>query len=186
MPGRVRVIGGKWRSRKLDVIEAEDLRPTPDRVRETLFNWLQPYIEGASCLDVYAGSGSLAFEALSRGAASVTMLDNNAAVVKNLQNQARKLDAPGFEIVCTDASRWLQGCTRHFDIVFLDPPFSKNQLGQIIGQLLNCACLHPGTLLYVESDQDFSQDDGRLTMLKSGKAGIVHYKLYQYTERQTL
>jgi len=186
MPGKIRIIGGKWRSRKLDVIEAADLRPTPDRVRETLFNWLQPYIEGASCLDLFAGSGILGFEALSRGAASVTMVDNNMTVVKNLQTQATRLEATGLEIICADAARWLQPGLRAYDIVFLDPPFSRNLSGQIIGQLLNCDCLHPGTLVYVESDQDISLDDDRLQILKSGKAGMVHFSLYTYAERQTL
>lgn len=186
MPGKVRIISGKWRSRKLDVIEAEDLRPTPDRVRETLFNWLQPYIEGAYCLDLYAGSGILGFEALSRGAAAVTLVDNNNAVVKNLALQAAKLEASGLEITCAEASQWLKSCPRQYDIIFLDPPYSKNQLGHIIGQLLNCACLHQGTLLYAESDQDFSYDDDRLRVLKSSKAGAVHFKLYEYSEKQTL
>jgi 16S rRNA (guanine966-N2)-methyltransferase len=186
MPGKIRIIGGTWRSRKLDVIDAVDLRPTPDRVRETLFNWLHPYIEGAHCLDLYAGTGSLGFEALSRGAATVVMLDSSSAVVKNLKVQATKLAASGAEIHCTDTMQWLSGCTRQFDIIFLDPPFSRNQWGQIISQLLNCGCLHTGTLLYVESDQDFSHDDVRLQLLKSGKAGIVHFSLYEYVERQTL
>lgn len=185
MPGKIRIISGKWRSRKLDVIEAADLRPTPDRVRETLFNWLQPYIEGANCLDLYAGSGILGFEALSRGAATVTLVDNNNAVVKNLTVQAARLEAAGLEIICADATQWLKSCRRQFDIIFLDPPFSRNQLGHIIGQLLNCACLHTGTLLYVESDHDFNCDDGRLQVLKSGKAGAVHFSLYEYAERQT-
>lgn len=185
MPGRIRIIGGTWRSRKLDVVDAVDLRPTPDRVRETLFNWLQPYIEGAQCLDLYAGSGILGFEALSRGAATVVMVDNNAAVVKNLRTQAEKLAANGAEIHCTDTMQWLSSCTRRFDIIFLDPPFSRNQWGQIIGQLLNCGGLHAGTLLYVEADQDFSYEDVRLQLLKSGKAGIVQFRLYKCIERQT-
>ena len=185
MPGKIRIISGKWRSRKLDVIEAPDLRPTPDRIRETLFNWLQPYIEGAHCLDLFAGSGILGFEALSRGAASATLIDSNNSVVKNLALQASKLQASGMEVICADASHWLKSSHKQYDIVFLDPPFSKNQLGQIIGQLLNCVCLHPGTLLYTESDDDFSYDDDRLQLMKSGKAGAVHFKLYEYVERQT-
>jgi 16S rRNA (guanine966-N2)-methyltransferase len=186
MPGKIRVIGGKWRSRKLDVIEATDLRPTPDRVRETLFNWLQPYIEGASCLDLFAGSGVLGFEALSRGAGNVTMVDNNMTVVNNLKSQAAKLEATGLEIIFADAARWLKPGLPPYDIVFLDPPFSQNLSGQIIGQLLNCGCLHPGTLVYVESDQDINLDDDRLQILKSGKAGVVHFRLYTYAERQIL
>ncbi len=186
MPGKIRIIGGNWRSRKLDVIKADDLRPTPDRVRETLFNWLQPYLEGARCLDLYAGSGILGFEALSRGAVAVTMVDKSNPVVKNLRLQADKLAATGAEIVCADAMRWVQSCSRQFDIIFLDPPFSQNQLGLIISQLLNCGCLHAGTLLYAESDQEFSHDDARLQMFKTGKAGVVQFRLYKYVESQTL
>ena len=106
-PGKVRIIGGKWRSRKLDVVEARDLRPTPDRVRETLFNWLQPWIDGATCLDLYAGTGSLGFEALSRGAAAVTMVDSNRTVTDALHRQALRLDAGGLRIVQEDAARFL-------------------------------------------------------------------------------
>lgn len=186
MPGKIRIIGGNWRSRKLDVIEATDLRPTPDRVRETLFNWLQPYIQGATCLDLYAGSGILGFEALSRGAAMATLIDNNPSVVKNLTLQAQKLEARTAEIICADAMRWLQGCQHQYDIIFLDPPYAKNQSGHIIGQLLNCTCLHPGTLIYAEADQDFTFDDERLHLLKSGKAGVVHYRLFEYAGRQTV
>lgn len=185
MPGKIRIIGGNWRSRKLDVVEAEGLRPTPDRVRETLFNWLQPYIEGAACLDLYAGSGGLGFEALSRGAAAVTMIDQNSAVVKNLKLQAAKLGAGRLEIICADAAQWLKTCSRQYDIIFLDPPYSQNRLGQITGQLLNCVCLRPGTLLYVESDAAIDCNDDRLQLRKTGKAGSVHFGLYEYTERQT-
>lgn len=185
MPGRIRIIGGNWRSRKLDVIEAADLRPTPDRVRETLFNWLQPYIEGASCLDLYAGSGSLGFEALSRGAASVTMIERDRTVFKNLESQAAKLGAVGIEIVCADASSWMRTCRPQYDIIFLDPPYSQNRSGQITGQLLDCRCLRAGTLLYTESDERLTYNDDRMQPRKSGKAGSVHFGLYEYTERQT-
>lgn len=181
--GKVRIIAGKWRSRKIDVIDVTDLRPTPDRVRETLFNWLSPYIEGASCLDLFAGSGILGFEALSRGAASVTMVDSSLAVVKALQVQAIKLVADGTEIVCADALTWLGTNTKQFDIIFLDPPFSKKLLGNVISQLLHYAPLHSGTLLYTESDEDFINEDPRLRHLKQGKASMIHFNLFEYSER---
>ena len=185
MPGRIRIIGGSWRSRRLDVIEAAEVRPTPDRVRETLFNWLQPYIEGARCLDLYAGSGSLGFEALSRGAASVTMIEQNMAVSAHLKSQAAKLAAIDIEIVCADTSRWMRTCESRYDIIFLDPPYSQNRSGQITGQLLDCHCLRAGTLVYMESDERLTYNDDRLQPRKSGKAGRVHFGLYEYTERQT-
>jgi len=182
-PGKVRIIAGKWRSRKLEVIAAEDLRPTPDRVRETLFNWLSAYIEGATCLDLFAGSGILGFESLSRGAAAVTMLDSNPAVVKMLQTQVTKLGADGADILRADALVWLKTNSRQFDIVFLDPPFSKKQLGNVVVQLLNCGTLHHGSLLYIESDEEFTYEDPRLQVLKQGKAGAVHFMLFDYSER---
>lgn len=185
MPGRIRIIGGTWRSRKLDVVDAAGLRPTPDRVRETLFNWLQPYIEGAVCLDLYAGSGSLGFEALSRGAAAVTMVELNPAVVKNLRQQADRLGADQLEIVCANAESWLPTCRHSFDIVFIDPPYAEILPGQIIGQLLNCGCLRDGALLYAESDHEIGFEDARLQRRKTARAGSVHFVLYQYTERQT-
>jgi len=181
--GKVRIIAGKWRSRKLDVIDAADLRPTPDRVRETLFNWLSAYIEGATCLDLFAGSGILGFESLSRGAATVTMVDTNPAVVKLLQTQATKLGADGADILCADALGWLKANSRQFDIVYLDPPFSKKQLGNVMAQLLNCGTLHQGSLVYIESDGEFTDEDPRLRVLKQSKAGVVHFKLFEYSER---
>lgn len=185
MPGRIRIIGGTWRSRRLDVIDAPGLRPTPDRVRETLFNWLQPLIEGARCLDLYAGSGSLGFEALSRGAAAVTMVEQNPALATNLKAGAAKLGATGLTIVCADALTWAAKCEQTFDIVFLDPPYAQNGSGQITGQLLNCPCLHKGTLLYIESDQPIESGDERLQVRKSGRAGSVHFGLYEYTGNHT-
>ena len=169
MPGRIRIIGGTWRSRKLDVVDAVDLRPTPDRVRETLFNWLQPYIEGAQCLDLYAGSGILGFEALSRGAATVVMIDNNAAVVKNLRTQAEKLAANGAEIASVDAFQIYRG----LDIG--TGKATQEEQKKVRHHLIDL----------VEADQDFSYEDVRLQLLKSGKAGIVQFRLYKCIERQT-
>ena len=185
LPGKIRIIGGKWRSRKLEVIDTEDLRPTPDRVRETLFNWLRPCIEGAVCLDLYAGTGALGFEALSRGAAEVSMVDRNPVVVRALELQAEKLGAQGLDIICADSMEWLKNCRKKYDIVFLDPPFSKMLLGKLVDQLLNCDALHRGSLLYVETDHDFKYDDTRLHVIKTGKAGVVQFMLFEHTERQT-
>jgi len=180
-PGKVRIIAGKWRSRKLDIIDAVALRPTPDRVRETLFNWLGVYIEGAHCLDLFAGTGILGFEALSRGAATVTMIDSNPAVVKALQTQARKLEAGAAEIICADALQWLAINRRKFDIIFLDPPYSKKHLDNVLTRLLEGDFLGPGALLYLESDDVFSTDDPRLYGLKTGRAGTVNFMLYKYS-----
>ena len=123
-PGHLRVIAGEWRSRRLTVPEGEGLRPTPDRVRETLFNWLAPYIEGALVLDAFTGSGAPVLEALSRGAKDAVALDSNPAAIANLKDNTEVLRCPRGQILQTDALRYLQGpAKQQFDVVFLDPPF---------------------------------------------------------------
>src|SRR5690606_31741912 len=124
-PGnRIRIIGGDWRSRVLDFPDLPELRPTPDRVRETLFNWLQFDITGARCLDLFAGSGVLGFEALSRGAASVMAFETDTSAVRALRENASRLGARGYQLTPGSALEWLQhGTPQTFDIVFLDPPF---------------------------------------------------------------
>jgi 16S rRNA (guanine966-N2)-methyltransferase len=111
------------------------------------------------------------------------MVDTNPAVVKLLQTQATKLGADGADIICADALGWLKANSRQFDIVYLDPPFSKKQLGNVMAQLLNCGTLHQGSLVYIESDGEFTDEDPRLRVLKQGKAGVVHFRLFEYSER---
>ena len=179
--GRIRIIGGKWRSRKLDVVGAPDLRPTPDRVRETLFNWLQAWIEGASCLDLFAGTGSLGFEALSRGATRVTMVDSNRAVTQALRRQAEKLKAEGLEIREDEALRYLATRPGAFDIVFLDPPYSDKLMDKVLAGLIDCGLLHEGSLIYVESDEDVNLEGLPLARVKSARAGNVRFCLLAMT-----
>jgi 16S rRNA G966 N2-methylase RsmD len=112
------------------------------------------------------------------------MVDRNPVVTAALQAQAGELGATGLEVVCADAMDWLADNRRAFDIVFLDPPFSKKPLGNIVARLLNCAALRQGSLLYVETDDDFRNEDRRLAKLKSSKAGTVYFMLFEYTERQ--
>lgn len=150
--GRLRIISGKWRRRRLQVPVVPGMRPTPDRVRETLFNWLGTEVEGAACLDLFAGSGSLGFEAASRGAAKVTMIEVDVAVVRHLRGQARRLGAVGVDIVQADALRWLRSTSDRFDIVFLDPPFTSVLLEHSCQCLATSGCLAPGALLYVECE----------------------------------
>ena len=155
-----------------------DLRPTPDRVRETLFNWLQPVIEGANCLDLFAGSGALGFEALSRGAASVTMVEQNRKRADLLERQAGILGATGHNIVCNDAINYLSSSTAQFDIVFLDPPFAKNLLQKTCETLLNKGHLRPGARVYAESDSEITIAEPH-RVLKQSRAGKVHYALLE-------
>lgn len=177
---QVRIIGGKHRGRKLPVADAPGLRPTPDRVRETLFNWLGQNLSGWHCLDLFAGSGALGFEAQSRGAASVTLVEQAPRVAKSLQAAAALLNEPSLRVVCADALAYLarpQGAP--LDLVFLDPPYGQGWLDRIIMPLL--PHLAPGARLYLESEQPLPATLApSLTCLKQGKAGQVHYHLYAF------
>ncbi|ABI57996.1 16S rRNA (guanine(966)-N(2))-methyltransferase RsmD [Alkalilimnicola ehrlichii MLHE-1] len=153
MSGHLRIIGGAWRGRRLAVPRGPDLRPTGDRIRETLFNWVQARIPGARCLDLFAGSGVLGLEALSRGAAEVVFVERNARVAAALRAQLQVLDAAERgRVVPTDALRFLAGPVQSMDIVFLDPPF-RASLGEAAMQLIaERQWLVPGGRLYLESD----------------------------------
>lgn len=153
-PHQLRIIGGQWRGRRLSFPDVEGLRPTPDRVRETLFNWLAPIIEGARCLDLFAGSGALSLEALSRGAAEVVMVDRDPQVIARLKENVATLSAPGAALVAADALTWLQSPHQKstFDIVFLDPPFGYGLLDPCCKLLEERGWLAPSTYIYLESE----------------------------------
>ena len=175
----VRIIAGRWRGRRLRVPRLPELRPTPDRVRETLFNWLAPRIEGASCLDLFAGTGALSFEAASRGASRVLMVEQSAAAVAALREHAASLGADNVQAVRADVLRWLQGTAQAFDIVFLDPPFRASLVAPVCQLLVAKAWLVPGSRIYVESENEEAELGlpANWTVLRSRKAGQVHYYL---------
>ncbi len=150
MQGVVRIIGGKWRRRRLHFPALLELRPTPDRVRETLFNWLQPVLPGAHCLDLFSGSGALGLEAASRGAAHVTLLDRQRELSDYLEAEAQKLGADQVEVVCADALHWLEQPAQTFDIVFVDPPYDAHILEITCARLATGGWLNPGALIYME------------------------------------
>jgi len=153
-PGnRLRIIGGRWRGRRLPFPGLPGLRPTPDRVRETLFNWLAPVIEGARCLDLFAGSGALGIEALSRGAAVVRFVEYHAAAARNLRENLTRLEQAPDWVVQADALTWLQQTPSPFDIVFLDPPFHQDLLTPACCRLEQGHWLAPQALIYVEAEQ---------------------------------
>ena len=131
----LRIIGGQWRGRKIHFPHNAQLRPTPDRVRETLFNWLMPVIQGARCLDLFCGSGGLGLEALSRGAAQVVFVDSHKATVNSLQNTCDMLGSTAAQIQLSDVRRFLAGTAQPFDVVFLDPPYAGDFLLPCIEQL---------------------------------------------------
>lgn len=151
---QVRIIGGAWRGRKLQFPEALQLRPTLDRVRETVFNWLMPVIVGATCLDLFAGSGAFGFEALSRGAKKTVLVDKNPQVIQSLLANRQKLQATTAEIVQADGLQWLQTqppCP--LDVIFLDPPFQKKMVFLALASLQKYNWLHANTLIYIEAER---------------------------------
>jgi len=150
-PGRLRIVAGEWRGRRLAVPSAPGLRPTPDRVRETLFNWLQGIVPGARCLDLFAGAGGLGFEAASRGAARVVMVEAAPRVAAHLREQVQLLGAADrVEVIAADALAYLARCDEGFDLVFLDPPFHSDLLSMALAGLARGRCLRPGARGYVE------------------------------------
>ena len=153
-PGRLRIVAGKWRSRLLDIADEPGLRPTSERVRETLFNWLAPIVQGSRCLDLFAGTGALGFEALSRGAETVVFVDSSRRAIKAIENSAKTLDATGALVHCTDAEHYLHTARREtFDIVFLDPPFADDRLDELCRLIDERGLLAPGGRVYLEQDR---------------------------------
>lgn len=179
--GSIRIIAGKYRGRKLPVIAAVGLRPTTDRVKETVFNWLMPYVNESICLDCFAGSGSLGFEALSRGAQKVTFLELNKKVARQLKQNVLMLDDHYAEVIQTDSMYYLNGDIKTFDLVFIDPPFRKGMLTDIIKQLEQ-GWLNNNALIYIESEVDIALSYLPIdwNLLKEKIAGQVAYRLYQY------
>ena len=173
----MRVIGGKYRSRLLRVPARPGLRPTPDRVRETLFNWLGQDLGGLTCLDLFAGSGALGFEAASRGAARVVMVEKDRAALAGLERSRAALGAAQVVIVAGDAAAWLARARERFDVVFLDPPFRQNALPAILESL--ASRLEPGARVYVESDTPVDPAPPWIE-LKRAKAGQVSYQLLRW------
>jgi 16S rRNA (guanine966-N2)-methyltransferase len=153
-PGRLRIVAGKWRSRLLPIAQGKGVRPTASRVRETLFNWLSLEIHGSHCLDLFAGTGALAFEALSRGAATATMIEKSAEVADVLRSSASLLDAADARVDCADAMSFLsQPGKKQYDIVFLDPPFADDLVEQCCQLLHSNDWLADSASVYIEQDK---------------------------------
>lgn len=184
-PQRLRIIGGDWRGRVLNVIESEGLRPTPDRVRETLFNWLQVWVPGARCLDLFAGTGALCLEALSRGAERVVMVEKTHAVAENLRQNIHRLGATAAELVEADAESYLQGPVEPFDIIFVDPPFRRSELiASCIRTINDRGWIKPGGRVYVEAPSGLGQPalPPGWHLERSKTAGQVGYHLAKAPE----
>jgi 16S rRNA (guanine966-N2)-methyltransferase len=175
---RLRIIGGRWRGVRISFPPLEAIRPSPDRVRETLFNWLQPHIAGARCLDLFAGSGALGIEALSRGAAHVTFVDREPQIGRHLTATLQRLGATDAQVRIEDAMRFLQGAPQRFDIVFVDPPFASTLVQQVCDGLTG-GWLARDALIYVECSADAGLPvlPPGWSVHRSKRAGQVGYHL---------
>ncbi len=182
----VRLVGGQWKRSKLPVADVPGLRPTPDRVRETLFNWLGQDLTGWHCLDAFAGSGALGFEAASRGAADVLLLERQLALVHSLRASQQRLGATALRIEQADALPWLARCPRErFDLIFLDPPFDSTLAERALA--LAGPLLRAGGLIYLEHSKPWADDVPGLTLHRQSRAGAVHFHLLRrYTEPAAL
>jgi len=187
MQNKIRIIGGEWRSRQIHFVDAPGLRPTPDRVRETLFNWLQFDVTGSRCLDLYAGSGALGFEAASRGAKAVVQVDNNAEVCRCLAANAKTLAARQVKVVQQEVFRYLAGDAEAFNLVFLDPPFALNTAAQTCQWLEDKHWLADYAKIYVETarNQLLTELPPNWQLLKQKTAGDVAYSLYERCAEST-
>ncbi len=181
--GEVRVIAGRWRGRKLPVLNAEGLRPTTDRVKETLFNWLMNDIAGSRCLDCFAGSGSLGIEALSRQAQAVVFLEKFAHAANQLKQNLALLKAPNGQIINTDSLQWLaqKNQAEPFDVVFIDPPFHFDFVPKVLKLLAENNWLAPNALLYVETEKTHAPLalPENWQIIKEKSAGMVTSRLIQ-------
>ncbi len=177
--GSVRIIAGKWKRRRLRVVDATGLRPTPDRVRETLFSWLGSRLKDSRCLDLFAGTGALGFEAASRGARQVVMVEQDPIAVSALRDSCAALNAKEIEVVKADALEWLDSGGAAFDIVFLDPPFGRFKPAELCSRIDRSGRLSPLGLVYLETGVGDPKPalPGGWRLLKSQRAGQVRYHL---------
>ncbi|MFW2404192.1 MAG: 16S rRNA (guanine(966)-N(2))-methyltransferase RsmD [Gammaproteobacteria bacterium] len=176
--GQLRIIGGRWRGRRIDLPAGPGVRPTGDRVRETLFNWLAPIMDGARCLDLFAGSGALGLEARSRGAAEVVFVEKDPAAVGRLRDNIAHLECDGVSVVAGDALRYLRGEPRAFDIVWIDPPFGEFSLS-LLCTLLERGWLADGARIYLELGRhdDLPALPANWVVDRDKTAGQVRYAL---------
>lgn len=178
----LRIIGGQWRSRRLTFTAVEGLRPTTDRVRETLFNWVSPIMPGARCLDLFAGSGALGLEALSREASSVTFIDLSPVATRSLQQNLQLLGATNANILTTNTVNWLKNNTpdEPYHIIFLDPPFRCGLVNQCIEQLNNTNYVATGTHIYLEIEKEAGRPPvpPHWRLHREKEAGQVRYMLF--------
>jgi 16S rRNA (guanine966-N2)-methyltransferase len=182
---QLRIVGGSLRGRKISFPEEPGLRPTPDRVRETLFNWLAPHVQGTRVLDLFAGSGALGFEALSRGAAEATLVDASRVVCARLRETATGLGLGQARVEVADAVEFLRRSTTAWDLIFIDPPFGENLVPLVLKSISERLLLAPGGFCYVELPQGHPLPPLPVdwALHREGKAGEVGYHLLHETRR---
>ncbi|WP_428773622.1 16S rRNA (guanine(966)-N(2))-methyltransferase RsmD [Vibrio sp.] len=181
--GFVRIISGLWRGRKLPVHNADGLRPTTDRVKETLFNWLAQDVPRSRCLDLFAGSGGLGFEAASRQASEVVMVELNPAAFRQLQQNITSLKADNLTAINADALQYLQATANPFDVVFIDPPFRQDLLADTVQLLEANGWLAPNAMIYIETEKELHLTGipEHWQLYREKTAGQVSYRLYERT-----
>lgn len=180
--GFIRLISGQWRGKKLPVHDKEGLRPTTDRTKETLFNWLMHDVHDANCLDCFSGSGSLGFEALSRYAKFCTFLELDSEVAKQLNKNLQSLNSNNAQVIQTNALNYLdKASTTQYNIVFIDPPFQQGLVNPSIEKLEHNNYLAENALIYIETESSFSELDTpeSWSLLKQKSTGQVTYQLFQ-------
>ncbi|KTD14470.1 16S rRNA (guanine(966)-N(2))-methyltransferase RsmD [Legionella israelensis] len=179
MKQTVRIIGGQFRGKKLVFPDIEGLRPTPDRVRETVFNWLMQRIKNAHCLDAFAGSGALGLEAYSRGAAKVTLIEQSTTAYQYLHKTLMEFNSSRLKLLRMDTRHFLRNTKEQFDIVFLDPPFESQLLEECLDILSTTSVLSSHGLVYIESSRILNLDEDKWQGLRAKRAGQVFYGLYE-------
>lgn len=178
---KIRITGGQWRSRQLQVIDAPGLRPTADRVRETLFNWLGHDLTGLSCLDLFAGSGVLGVEAASRGALYIACVEQSKHVFHMLKKNVDSFDCARIQLFSCDALKFVPPTGQRFDLIFLDPPYGQGWLARVAPRLEELAT--PAARLYVEAEVPLTQL-GRWSVIKAGQAGQVYFHLLELQQHE--
>lgn len=175
--GKVRIIGGQWRSRLISVANEVGVRPTPNRVRETVFNWLGQDLQGKRCIDLFAGSGAMGFESASRGAESVVMVEIESNVFQVLRSMKETLGAAQIKLIKMDAIEFIRLDQGQYDVIYLDPPFQQDLLPKLLPQLP--PRLNRSGVVYLESEYPYQQDD-RWIIWKHGRAGKVFFQLLKF------
>jgi 16S rRNA (guanine966-N2)-methyltransferase len=179
MTGEIRIIGGKYKGRKIKVCDISDLRPTPNRLRETIFNILQFDIKGAKCLDAFAGTGALGLEALSRGAEKVTFIESHQKAFLQLNENIQQFQTPNFILLKTDCLTFLRQTPEQFDIIFLDPPFKKDCWQHCVQIIYEQNILFSEGILYLESPEEIELDPEKWVLIKKNKLGEVYYAIFK-------